>query len=135
MFSFTQKILFKHCDPAGIVFYPRYFEIINDVVEDYFDSALNHPFNTIVPSNGVPTAQINATFAAPSRLGDLLQLDLTVVELGRSSMKLMIEANSEGERRFSAHSVLVFVDENGKSTAWPDALRQVIQRSMSGDSQ
>ncbi|MEL6103010.1 MAG: acyl-CoA thioesterase, partial [Pseudomonadota bacterium] len=26
-FQFLQKVLFKHCDPAGIVFYPRYFEM------------------------------------------------------------------------------------------------------------
>ena len=34
-FTLTQKVLFKHCDPAGIVFYPRYFEMINDCVEAF----------------------------------------------------------------------------------------------------
>jgi 4-hydroxybenzoyl-CoA thioesterase len=24
----TQKVLFRHCDPAGIVFFPRYFEMV-----------------------------------------------------------------------------------------------------------
>ena len=29
-------IRFRHCDAAGIVFYPRYFEMMNDLVEDWF---------------------------------------------------------------------------------------------------
>src|SRR5260370_493059 len=31
------QVLFRHCDPAGIVFYPRYFEMVNDLVEEWFD--------------------------------------------------------------------------------------------------
>lgn len=42
LFTFTQKVLFKHCDPAGIVFYPRYFEIINDCIEAFFEQ-IDHP--------------------------------------------------------------------------------------------
>ena len=34
-FEFRQTIGFKHCDPAGIVFYPRYFEMFNDCVEAF----------------------------------------------------------------------------------------------------
>ena len=30
------RIEFNHCDPAGIVFYPRYFEMTNSVVENFF---------------------------------------------------------------------------------------------------
>ena len=38
-----RKVLFKHCDPAGIVFHPRYFETVNDCVAAFFD-ALGDPF-------------------------------------------------------------------------------------------
>ena len=31
-FTTQRKVRFQHCDPAGIVFYPRYFEMINSVV-------------------------------------------------------------------------------------------------------
>ena len=133
MFSFSQKVLFKHCDPAGIVFYPRYFEMINDVVEEYFSSSLNYPFTDLIPDNGVPTVQIEATFSAPSRMGDLLTLTLTVTALGRSSMAVTIVAHSGDELRFSANSVLVFVDINGKPTSWPESLRQTVENQMHGD--
>ena len=32
-FTAEMTVAFRHCDPAGIVFYPRYFEMINDFVE------------------------------------------------------------------------------------------------------
>lgn len=34
-FSYRQKVLFMHYDPAGIVFFPRYFEMMNDCVEAF----------------------------------------------------------------------------------------------------
>ncbi len=27
-------VRFSHCDPAGIVFYPRFFEIVHEAKED-----------------------------------------------------------------------------------------------------
>ena len=33
-------IEFNHCDPAGIVFYPRYFEMTNHVCENFFREAV-----------------------------------------------------------------------------------------------
>jgi len=133
MFSFTQKILFKHCDPAGIVFYPRYFEMLNDVVEAFFDEMLDFSFSQVLEKNGVPTAQINTTFSAPSRLGEQLKIDLSVTRLGGSSLHVNFEARCEDELRFSAASVLVFVDQDGRPTPWPDSLRNKIQSQLQGD--
>ena len=107
--------------------------MLNDVVEEFFDTTLNHSFSAIHPNNGVPTAQISATFTAPSRLGDTLDLGLKVTGIGRSSMSLDFETRCEDELRFSANSVLVFVDDSGKPTPWPDSLRQAIQTRIQED--
>ena len=40
----TVPIEFNHCDPAGIVFYPRYFEMTNSVVENFFPDEVGHSF-------------------------------------------------------------------------------------------
>lgn len=37
---------FSHCDPAGRVFYPRYLEMFNNLVEDW-RRKLNLPFREI----------------------------------------------------------------------------------------
>lgn len=133
MYSFSQKVLFRHCDPAGIVFYPRYFEMINDVVEDFFETALNYSFAELLATHGIPTAQISASFSKPSRLSDLLTIHVKVTEVGRSSMKLNFEAQCEGELRFSANSVLVYINGNGKSTPWPELIKQKLETQVRGD--
>ncbi len=38
------RVEFNHCDPAGIVFYPRYFEMANSVVENFFRDEVDYPF-------------------------------------------------------------------------------------------
>lgn len=125
-FLFPQKVLFKHCDPAGIVFYPRYFEMINDCVEAFFDDDLGLPFARLHKIGGVPTAQISTRFHAPSRHGDALILSLFVTRAGRSSLALAFRATCDGDIRFAATSTLVLVDENGRPTPWPDTIKQKL---------
>lgn len=132
-FIYSQKILFKHCDPAGIVFYPRYFEMINDVVEEFFDSELDCSFPQILERNGVPTVQIKAVFSAPSRHGDILAISLNCSRLGQSSLDLEFEATCNQEKRFQMHSTLVFVDSSGKPTLWPVDLRHALQSHLPGE--
>lgn len=127
VFEFQQKVLFKHCDPAGIVFYPRYFEIINDCVEAFFDEVLGWPFETLLKDGGVPTVQIATEFKAPNRHGDWLVLELRVAKLGRKSMSLEIAASTGGEARFEVKQTLVCVDKTGKPRVWPEAVQDMLK--------
>jgi len=125
-FDFPQKVLFKHCDPAGIVFYPRYFEMLNDCVEAYFDEVLEMPFETLHATGGVPTAEITTRFHAPSRHGDRLTITLSVTRVGRSSLGLAFEAAAAGEPRLSARSTLVLVGGDGRPRPWPEEVKQKL---------
>ena len=71
-FISRQQVRFAHVDAAGIVFYPRYFEMLNAAIEDYFAEYVGVDFRAlhIVRGLGVPTVKIEAEFAAPSRRGD-----------------------------------------------------------------
>ncbi|WP_108485392.1 acyl-CoA thioesterase [Oceaniglobus ichthyenteri] len=123
MFSFPQKVLFKHCDPAGIVFYPRYFEMMNDCVEAFFDS-IDHPFESLHGKNAVPMAQISTRFQAPSRHGDHLIISLEVLRLGNASLDIQLNARAGGEARFTTDATLVYINADGRPVRWPDTLRQ-----------
>jgi len=125
-FTFPQKVLFRHCDPAGIVFYPRYFEMINDCVEAFF-AKIGFPFEAIHKTAGVPTAQIETRFSAPSRHGDELLLSLAVKQIGRSSLRIEIDAWAGDECRFSCTSVLVYINDIGRATSWPNELKSAFQ--------
>ncbi|WP_298148713.1 acyl-CoA thioesterase [Flavobacterium sp.] len=82
----TEEIRFRHCDYAGIVFYPRYFEMLNDLVEDFFAEVLERPFSKIHETNGIPTVQLQTRFSAPARIGDRITKKLNVRKIGSSSV-------------------------------------------------
>lgn len=86
IFTKQEKIRFKHIDYAGIVFYPRFLEMLNDLVEDWFEEALERPFSKMHESNGIPTVDLKIQFKNPARLGEILTKKLWVKELKSSSV-------------------------------------------------
>lgn len=130
MFTMAQKVLFKHCDPAGIVFFPRYFEMMNDCVEAFFDVALDHPFETLHHTTAVPTARIETRFVAPSRHGDHLTLTMCLEHVGRTSTRYRMTAHSGEELRFDTTATLVHVGSDGRPLPWPDALRARLMKEQ-----
>ena len=129
VYEFPQKILFKHCDPAGIVFYPRYFEMINACIEDWFETGLGYGFDAMIVKGhyAVPLAHIEVDFKAPSRLDDELAFKLVVNEVGRSSFKLTITATHETEVRMIARPVLVYIDAEKHA---PERIPEILRAKM-----
>lgn len=125
VYEFPQKILFKHCDPAGIVFYPRYFEMLNDCVEAFF-AEIGFAFEDLHTTASVPTVQIEATFSSPSRHGDPLVIDLTVTSIGRSSIGLSFHAHCNDVTRFTATSTLVHINPDNAAQSIPDEMRTAL---------
>lgn len=132
-FSFPQKVLFKHCDPAGIVFYPRYFEMMNDCVEAFFSDALNAPFEDLHKTGATPTVAIETSFLTPSHHGDLLDIRLNVMRIGTTSLGLRMQAGCNGQSRFDTVSTIVKVDRLGRPQPWPDTLRTAFTQFLGDD--
>lgn len=129
VFTARRKVRFADCDAAGIVFYPRYFEMLNGVVEDWFAGPLAASFRELHLERGVsvPTAAVEARFIAPSRLEDDLTFSLTVTRLGGASCGLRHAIDCAGQRRLEATQTIVFVGRSLKPEPWPGALRARIQ--------
>ena len=124
------RIEFNHCDPAGMVFYPRYFEMTNSACENFFDQVLGYPYSRIAvdQGNGVPTVHIEADFMRPSRLGDLVDFDLEVQRIGGSSVTFRITGYCGGEMRMRADITQVWMTTAGRAGRWPDDLRTGLER-------
>ena len=122
-FSLDIPISFGHCDPAGIVFYPRYFEMMNDCMEAFFADVVAWSFADIHDGAAIPTAEITTRFVAPSRLGDTLLLSLAIVRVGNSSCSFELKAVCEAERRFETALTIVHVGANGRPVAWPENIK------------
>ena len=126
------QIEFNHCDPAGIVFYPRYFEMTNSVVENFFADEVGRSFAQMHREgmhNGVPTVHISADFMAPSRLGDKVLFTLSVVKLGGSSVTVRITGRQGDALRLQVELTLVWID-NMKAARWPEAMRARLQAHL-----
>ncbi|KRS18869.1 acyl-CoA thioesterase [Roseovarius indicus] len=131
-FTRESKVLFKHCDPAELVFFPRFFEMMNDLVEEFFD-AIGYPFEEFHHQGAIPTVQIEAGFPKPSRHGDRLCFSLWVERIGGTSATLRILTQSGGETRMTYRATIVLVGEDGRPKAWPDALRQAMMPYMESE--
>jgi 4-hydroxybenzoyl-CoA thioesterase len=81
-----EKIRFQHIDYAGIVFYPRFLEMLNCLVEDWFEEALDRPFSKMHETNGIPTVDLKVQFKNAARIGETLSKKLWVAELKSSSI-------------------------------------------------
>ena len=42
IFEHDQPVRFSHCDPAGIVYFPRFFDMAHAAMEDWFTYGLGH---------------------------------------------------------------------------------------------
>lgn len=121
-----QLVRFAHVDAAGIVFYPRYFEMLNAAVEDYFSDVVGVDFAVMHMERalGVPTVRIDAEFIAPSRLMDELDFVLDVRRTGRTSAAIGVEVRCGADVRLRIEVVLVCMDlKSGRPVVWPEDMR------------
>ena len=86
----TVRIEWGDCDPAGIIFYPRYFEIFDAATGALFERALGlTKFQQLKQFDfaGYPLARTRAKFIRPTRFGDDVTVDSTI-KFGRSSFEV-----------------------------------------------
>lgn len=124
------QIEFNHCDPAGIVFFPRYHEMLNSVVENFFADELGRSFARISLEDrcGVPTVRLLTEFRQPSHLGEVLRFTLRVAGVGRSSADFLIAAQGrdDGILRLVARQRIVWIGQDRRAASWPDDMRSAL---------
>ena len=90
MFTNTRHRMIEwgDCDPAGIVFNPRYFEWFDAATAALFHRALGITKAMMVKHYdmvGIPLVDTRATFHVPCSYGDEVRIENTVSEFRRSS--------------------------------------------------
>lgn len=134
VFTIRRQVEFSHCDPAGMVFYPRYFEMISALTERFFADALDYGWSTMGVASGgtgTPMGQIEVRFRAPSYLGDWLDLTVCVARIGRASVTFKIMCLGADERRFDCRATVVHAKTGGgKAVPWPETVRQAMARYL-----
>ena len=133
-FERQHRIRFSECDPAGIVFYPQYFVMFNNLLEAWIDSILPVGFAGYIDRLrlGMPTVRLEVEFNSISRMGDAVILSLQVTRLGTKSFTLCLRCTDEdGQERVSVTQTLVTTTlTTHQSIAIPEELRAAIQGSL-----
>lgn len=135
-FQTDKLIRFSHCDPAGIGFYPRYVELVAEVVEDWCHEGLGASYKEMLGELrlGLPTANLMVNFMVPSRMGDGLRFSLHVLHIGNSSLTLAISAGAEGQTRLSAEMTVVMVNlDTMKSVPISEEWREKFKAYTAGE--
>ena len=105
--TYQRSVRFQDCDTAGIVFYPRYIEMLTDILDEWAAAHFNYDWITPPAARPqlLPTA-VDLRFLLPSRLGDVLAFTLSLSE--RSARALHFDCNiaSGEEQRVQIQLVL-----------------------------
>jgi 4-hydroxybenzoyl-CoA thioesterase len=130
-FRSRQLVRYFHCDPGGIVYFPRFFDMFNVALEDCFAEALACPWGTdLIGARQLSTISlaIRAEFLRACWLGEVLDFDLWPTHLGRSSIQLALAGSAAGAERLRAAWTICMVSREGfRSTRIPDDLRERMQ--------
>jgi 4-hydroxybenzoyl-CoA thioesterase len=88
------------CDPAGIVFYPRYFAMFDASTAALFKAALGYTkfemlrrFDIV----GIPMVDTGAKFSVPSKFGDVISIESRIAAFRRSSFDVAHRVFRDGE--------------------------------------
>ncbi|HEY1364989.1 MAG TPA: thioesterase family protein [Xanthobacteraceae bacterium] len=85
------RIEWGDCDPAGIVYYPRYFAMFDACTTALIERALGmtkHAYMKAYDAGGHPLVNTRSRFLSPNRFGDDVTIETTATELRRSSFDL-----------------------------------------------
>ena len=93
------RIEWGDCDPAGIIYYPRYFEIFDASTAALIERALGmrkRDYLKAYDFAGHPLVNAQSRFLIPTRFGDEVTVETAVTALRRSSLTAM---SADAERR------------------------------------
>jgi 4-hydroxybenzoyl-CoA thioesterase len=118
------RIEWGDCDPAGIVFFPRYFAIFDHSTAMLFERALGITKFELMQRerfSGFPLVDIRARFLIPSRFGADVVVESGVSEFRRSSFDVQHRLLKAGELAVECLEtrVWMFQDANGRMKGVP----------------
>ncbi len=133
VFVHDQLIRFSHCDPAAIVYFPRFFDLAHSTMEDWFTDGVGIALPELIRERriGTPTVKINCDFVKPLRMGDTLRFELRVSKLGNASVNLNYRGTKDGIEHLQITQTLVFMNlDSAKATSIPNDVRESIEKFL-----
>ncbi|MBR0799772.1 acyl-CoA thioesterase [Bradyrhizobium jicamae] len=131
------QIQWGDCDPANIVYYPRYFAMFDDSTSIMFEAAgfskqdIIHKYGLV----GIPMVDTRAKFHIPSTHGDWITIESRIDSIKRSSFEVVHRVFKGEALAIEAFETRVLVgrhpDDPGKLKSAPFP-QEIIDRFMKG---
>lgn len=98
-FVTTIQVEWEDCDPAGIIFYPRFYQYFDRGSWNLWHSiGLDRPALQTLGAVGFPIAEAQAKFLYPCRFRDLLKLESAVSDIQDGKWITVTHTIHVGER-------------------------------------
>jgi 4-hydroxybenzoyl-CoA thioesterase len=109
-FRHRRPIRFADCDPAGIVYFPRFFDFFHAAIEDWYRLALGIDYWGLLRDGriGFPAVRAECDYRKPCMMGEALEIEVLVERVGRRSLTLRFLGRVEGEPRLEGRIVCAF---------------------------
>jgi len=133
-FLHTRTVRFGECDPAGVVYYPVFFNWFHETMEAWFEAELQLSYAEAIERFGFPAVETSAQFRRPISMGEKIDIQLRVEKMGRSSVLLgftIFDKQQELKASGQVRCVCIQVDQEGfqfSAMEIPDFLREEMKR-------
>src|ERR1700737_3907086 len=106
------QVRWGDCDPAGIAFFPRFFEWM-DLASHALAREMGISREQVLgpASYGFPAVHAHAEFLIPARLDDTLEIRTAVARVGRTSLQLRhdVVGQADGVLLARGESIRVYI--------------------------
>jgi 4-hydroxybenzoyl-CoA thioesterase len=116
-----ERIYWGDCDPAGIIYYPNYFEMFDRCTTAMLEQALGMnkiQFLIAYDFSGYPCVETGGRFHLPTRFGDDVIVESTIASIGRTSFEVRHRLTKDGKLAVEGSEMRVWVrrqSEDSKS--------------------
>jgi acyl-CoA thioester hydrolase len=104
------RVRFHECDPQGVVFNAHYFAYFDVALTEMWRAAFGSYQSVVDDGTDVVVVEASATYRAPARFDDEIDIELTVARLGTTSMTTETAIRRDGQLLVEGRLVHVFVD-------------------------
>ncbi len=127
---YRRPVRFEDVDAARIVFFARFFHYAHEATESFF-SGLHSGYDGLIMQRGLgfPVVKVEASFQAPLRYGDALDIETRTLRIGTRSATLgfrLIRVSDQALSAEIAHSVVMTNLSLMASCDMPDDVRSLL---------
>lgn len=130
------RVRFGHADPAGIAYYPRFFEWFHDAFEAMFEAMFQRSYAEVLAESqcGFPAVQAACEWRRPARFGDLVQIEVFISRLTERSATFEYRVKKDGALLATASVKVAGMHlTQHRPMAFPPHIRTVFEGYVEAD--